>query len=373
MKKILLILLSFIIAFSNPVNTMAGSIEDILVEKTDNVPYVFPITPESYEWKNFKTKQEILTVCQIPEEKLKNMTTEALLETVLDYPLITDYLAFNSFEDACNVMCNDFNGFEELLSREDVTTVVLNRYATSNVLTINEVNTDDVTLFFEPATIEYLIVCDEIKNGKFVTKEAEILENLHTAKVIERNNAGIYSYNSEIYSTYQDEDTEVEAGEIWTAVPNGTVKTPNGTNVREVYQRSPELTDVEKESLNRVIDSRYPYAVRVGEATVNYNCHSYAWYSNTTSNPYWIGLFLRPDEYITDGSYSLYTNGSPRDGMKAWYNGGEHSGICIGARLIDGAQVFYIESKWGMYGVYQHTISHCPYTNSVQFYVRNYE
>lgn len=66
----------------------------------------------------------MLDVCQIPEDKLQGMTTEALLETVLAYPLITDYYAYNSIEDACDIMYNEFNGFRELFSKNDVRTVL---------------------------------------------------------------------------------------------------------------------------------------------------------------------------------------------------------------------------------------------------------
>ena len=38
--------------------------------------------------------------------------------------------------------------------------------------------------------------------------------------------------------------------------------------------------------------------------TYKYNCHSYAWYSQGTSNSYWME---NPYAYMTDGSYSLGT------------------------------------------------------------------
>ena len=57
------------------------------ITSTDNVPYDFPVTQNDSEWAEFTTKQEMLDVCQIPQDKLESMTTTALLETVLDYPL----------------------------------------------------------------------------------------------------------------------------------------------------------------------------------------------------------------------------------------------------------------------------------------------
>lgn len=56
--------------------------------------------------------------------------------------------------------------------------------------------------------------------------------------------------------------------------------------------------------------------------------------------------------------------------MRAWYNGGEHSGISIGAKMENGAQVHYVESKWGMCGVYQHAYNYSPYSPRVVWYER---
>lgn len=337
---------------------------------TDNVPYEFQIVPGTSEWGEFQTKQEMLDVCQIPTEKLQNMTTEALLETVMNYPLIHDYYAFNSAEDACNVMSNDFNGFKELFTREDVASVILNKYADTNVLSANEAEMATPKSFFEPATIEYLLVCNEIKNGKMTENNESRFEELHILKTSERDSAGIYSDQSEVYTTYQTNPLTKGAGDTWTAVSSGTVKTPKGNNVPQVYKRSPELTGSEKTNINNSLAASYPRATRVAEPTVKYNCHSYAWYQQSTSNPYWIGRDSAPSIYTTDGSYSKYS-GTPRSGMKAWYNNGEHSGVSMGTKVEGGAQVHYVRSKWGMSGLYEHPYSYSPYTASVAWYTTN--
>lgn len=366
MKKISSILLLASMVISMSMVTMAAE-----NPKNNNTPYSFPITPESSEWETFTTKQEMLDVCQIPEDKLSDMTTEALLETVIDYPLINDFMAFNSYENACNVMCSDFNGFRELLSRDDLTSVLLAKYSAVHVVSSEEANSTNPSDFFMPATIEYLLICDEIKNGEIIGEEAETLTEIHNEKAVAREKAGIYSMQSEVYSTYKKDEKAVKAaGDIWTAVAAGTVKTPKGSNVPEVYKRSPELTNLEKSSMNSDTANRYPRATRIAEPTVKYNCHSYAWYNRSIFNPYWIGKFSAPSIYTTDGSYYKYS-GTPRSGMKAWYNNGEHSGISIGAKLEGGVQVHYVESKWGPYGVYQHPYSYSPYTPSVAWYTAN--
>ena len=166
-------------------------------ESENDQPYVFPITPESEEWKNL-SMQEMLDACQIPEDKLKSMTTKALLETVLNYPFINDYFAFNTYEIACNTMSSRFNGFDALFSRDNVTSVLLDRYVVSHVVTKDEIDFVDSAAFFEPTTIEFLIVCDQIKNGEYADQESIRLKSIHNRIQFERNQAGIYSDNSDI-------------------------------------------------------------------------------------------------------------------------------------------------------------------------------
>lgn len=58
--------------------------------------------------------------------------------------------------------------------------------------------------------------------------------------------------------------------------------------------------------LNNMFDAGYPYATRLYSATPVYNCHSYAWHSQKTSeNKYWIN---NPANYYVNGSYSEAQN-----------------------------------------------------------------
>lgn len=83
----------------------------------------------------------------------------------------------------------------------------------------------------------------------------------------------------------------------------------------------------------------------------SYNCHSYAWHSTSSNNPYWMG---DPSAYITDGSY---VSSSAAVGSKITYkksNGAYwHSGIVTGNGEIT--------SKWGMLGLFEHGLTNNPY------------
>lgn len=48
------------------------------------------------EWKKLKWLQEMVDVCQIPEDILGSMTTEALIETVVNYTLFINVFAYDN-------------------------------------------------------------------------------------------------------------------------------------------------------------------------------------------------------------------------------------------------------------------------------------
>ena len=65
---------------------------------TIDTPYEFPILPGTQEWIDLGDTLARRRACQVPDEILQHMTTDALLQTVLDYPFLSDMYAFNSFE-----------------------------------------------------------------------------------------------------------------------------------------------------------------------------------------------------------------------------------------------------------------------------------
>ncbi len=90
-------------------------------------------------------------------------------------------------------------------------------------------------------------------------------------------------------------------------------------------------------------------------ANPSYNCHSYAWYSTSTTNQYWME---HPQRYTEDGSYVL---GDPVAGNIITYFSPSallHSGI------VDYPLFGIIRSKWGYLGVFKHVVSSCPYYSS---------
>ena len=104
--------------------------------------YDYPIKPGTDAWKALGSHVEMLKVCQIPETKLHSMSTEALVETVLNYPLFSDVLAYNSPQQGFDAMASQFNGIPELLDRKDAGTVLLAKYKTADPAAIGQDWTD---------------------------------------------------------------------------------------------------------------------------------------------------------------------------------------------------------------------------------------
>ena len=63
--------------------------------------------------------------------------------------------------------------------------------------------------------------------------------------------------------------------------------TPYGTSVTGVCATY-ELSSAEILSMNNYVATYYPLAVRETNASRRYNCHSYAWYSQSTANTVWL-------------------------------------------------------------------------------------
>lgn len=95
-----------------------------------NDAYHYPIKPGTEEWKKLRNHEDMIMVCQIPDEILRKMSTPGLVETVLNYPLYMEMTASSNsdFQKAFEWMSSKFNGFQELYKRKDAGSVLLARY-----------------------------------------------------------------------------------------------------------------------------------------------------------------------------------------------------------------------------------------------------
>ena len=142
--------------------------------------YQYPVKPGTEEWKALMTHEDMLAVCQIPEPVLKEMSTAGLAESVLNYPLLGEYMAFNSPQQGFDQVASHFNGLSELLDREGAGKELLTRYSAMQpqAITVNSPTRDDYEKVFGINDLELIFEQDSIL---FNLKDAELRELVQTA------------------------------------------------------------------------------------------------------------------------------------------------------------------------------------------------
>ena len=160
--------------------------------------YDFPIKPGTDAWRAFNSHDEMLNACQIPEPLLKNMSTSGLVETVMNYPLFGDILAYNNPQIGINRVSAQFNGLSELLKRKDAGTVLLNIYAAMDPAAIPDNWTDlqkgDYSFNF--LYIETVLAQESILSTLTIHELEELMEQANTKFQAQQNNSEVY----DIYS-----------------------------------------------------------------------------------------------------------------------------------------------------------------------------
>ena len=94
--------------------------------------YIFPVRPGMPEWIELKTFAERLKVCQVPEPILEDMSTEALVETCLNYPFLGNITLFTTLNQGLEAVISNFNGLRELVERQDAGVELLKKYQAIN-------------------------------------------------------------------------------------------------------------------------------------------------------------------------------------------------------------------------------------------------
>lgn len=86
---------------------------------TIDTPYEYPYVPGTQEWVDLGDTLARRQTSQVPDEVLAHMTTDALLQTVLDYPFLSDMYAFNTIEIGYKAVRNHCNSLREFENRPD--------------------------------------------------------------------------------------------------------------------------------------------------------------------------------------------------------------------------------------------------------------
>jgi len=137
----------------------------------------FPVKPGTEEWKKFKSYQERVNACQIPEDVLFSLSTEELADLCLTYLPFSFIFAFNDMNQGFDKLYNEFNGIRELFKRKDVSKELLNQYQAKtsdmSVLDKTDSNTGKGDFLISISVLEVLLACCQLQDNA-----KEILQSL---------------------------------------------------------------------------------------------------------------------------------------------------------------------------------------------------
>ena len=100
-----------------------------LYAQEKKVIWDYPVKPGMVEWSQFKSMAETYQACQIPDDVLKQLDTESLVDICLRFPIPPLFPLFNTPQQAFRTYYSNFNGIRELLQRKDAGQYLLKKYA----------------------------------------------------------------------------------------------------------------------------------------------------------------------------------------------------------------------------------------------------
>ncbi|MBQ4428513.1 MAG: hypothetical protein II871_01935 [Clostridia bacterium] len=122
--------------------------------------YRFP-THKSLEGKTY---EQTIECYQIPEDVLKTMSTEGLIESCLDYPLFWTGMVFSNESAYAGFMQtrNEFNGLQELFRRKDAADKLVRAYIDA---TPEKVKKGDDSPTLRMRYFQYILAQEEVLEG----------------------------------------------------------------------------------------------------------------------------------------------------------------------------------------------------------------
>lgn len=336
-----------------------------------DMPLGFIASTDAASWGNIISLYDRLAACEVPQTVLSKMTTEALAQSIAQYPLNYLIFAYNDPYSAVDFLVKNSSIHKEFIQREDNTHELIRLLSRATMkfdTKTNVSNTTPTLSYCDEMMLEYLMSSQEF-SSRINIKDRDALADMILSKATERMADTLhYSKHSIAPLAYIDtanslniihlEEPSTKSGEV---VSHITLSTPLGKPIHGFTRN--EHTAKEIIDMTNWITENYPNAIIRGSATAKYNCHSYAWYDNSTDNPYWINQNDRSNVFQLSNYWTndVYVSSDEASANRAFYASGDHSAII----LSNGNYL----SKWGDYPVMEHSKEYCPYsTQSMQFF-----
>ncbi|MDR0603929.1 MAG: hypothetical protein LBG80_06470 [Bacteroidales bacterium] len=158
--------------------------------------YDFPIKQGSKEWVKIESVEKRIAILQVPDVILSSISTEGLLETCLTFPYLTDILFCDNYQQGFEALVTEFNGFQELLKRQDLINTLLKKYKSlSTNLTAfqSQNNVEQGRFIFRHFVLEFMLAQDVVVKNLSLEQEKQLFLLCYEHKKIKNNYSDIFS------------------------------------------------------------------------------------------------------------------------------------------------------------------------------------
>ena len=333
-------------------------------------PVVFLPAVDLKAWTNIGPLEDRFAACEVPASRLRNMTTEALVKSMMSYPLNFMVCAYDDPKDAIDLIIQYSPLHQEFLSRSDAAEVFVDFYAGANLdmsLEKSDFDGNYTSLSYANAMFMDHFIASGLMTGLGKASVRQKLTEAVSKKLQER------LQDSETFSVYSirplvninvAESLGINVVADDTSARSGnTLLLPRNTVI--YYTENIEASSAELNALTQMYTSNYPNAIVRGPSTMKYNSHSYAWYRSSTDNDkiipsFYNGNFQLDNFWQSGGLFS--SCGDNTSAKIVYYSDGDHSA----AKVSDNTYV----SKWGYGPLMEHAPSYCPYiVTNMQYYI----
>lgn len=347
----------------------AQSSNDVAVTVQVSSPLTFVSQTDFSAWTEIRDIEERFKACDVPDVRLRMMTTSALVQSVLHYPLNYLVFAYNDPQEAIRLVYENSALHRELASRPDAAEELIRAFSASDMALnpnrISSINDNEALSYVDGMFLEYFLGSGLVSGLSSGTNRTALRDAVRRKLELRSADTLTYSPNSlmPLYGIDSRENlrivTSVNGGEF---VGYQTVYTYFNKPIVGIVRT--EFSSQEIANLNNSAQTQYPNATMRGPASAKYNCHSYAWHNSSTDNTLWINAEYEHEFQLSKyWTNDLYVSCPSSEAIKAHYSSADHS-----ANILSSGKYL---SKWGRGPLMEHDYDYCPYiTANLQFYNR---
>lgn len=274
----------------------------------------YPIDVLSSKW-NTLSYSEAAAACNMPIEYARTLTTDELVSYALNYPFLMDMWAYDNIADGMNHLENKSGVFAELFSRADCYDKLLKEYINMEVDYAEVAETKDVRVLNYDSEL-FIEVFMGLNYDLLSEEQVEIFVEEYGKNFSDRNvEFQDSAFSTVFYGAVQEKKGMIPAEAIPESVAEYfdsteacnhsraidaytcndcgalleyTQITVNGKSVNCFRWLAGGMTADDITFTDNYVATSFPTYKKLRSASSKYNCHSYAWYSTSTSNVYTI-------------------------------------------------------------------------------------